>query len=907
MSYFNARGVAMPESAPEQARIAGTAVGGETIYAPAGHSSLSGEGGGDVLIGNNLDNRHWITHPKDRVVEQPGGGVDTMIGWTDLRLADNVENLTVNGEFNYAVGNGLGNLIVVDDNTHWIYGAGGDDVLVGGLTQKTTFVMRAGEGSDVIYNWNGNSQLQLHGYGISNAAQLRQVMSQQGADVVFSFANGEKLILRDESLATIQDRQFLLPLDTSKLGGLTFQDEFNSLQIWNPSLETGIWRADFGGNLKDQWAYTLVTNGEQQVYAQPGFQGRGEADLDLNPFSLSNGVLTIAAERIPDSKAYAAWNRGYSSGMINTLGMFEQKHGYFEIRAEMPTAIGSWPAFWMMTHPYVQNIEADIFEGLALTPDIDYRRALGGEDTLYDDTLKLESAGMHTYGMLWTPETVTFYYDGVAVLQGQTPDNWDYPMALIVNLAVGGWGGTPDASQFPTQMKVDYVRAYSLADGSTQVVRETPEAAVGTLRAVGGSTGGQANAAVVFADSGQPVTSAGISIQASRPAGGPPGKSFVIWEDAGAVFGAASNNGALAPATTLMAGSINQFTGTGTWLTNGKVVFAYYMPDGGGRAAWAMVFDPAKQTFTRQELGPAAGDVRFVATAFGGFAASWDAPDGRTYARAYDEYAYGGDIPGWYGPTREIAGDLTGVTASGDLIATGASGTQQLYKIMHASTPQGGGSGGSSAATNGNDNLQAAPGRAPLNGLAGDDTLTGTSGQDYLRGDEGADRLVGGDAFDDVHGNMGNDTVLGGAGDDWVVGGKDNDMLSGDDGDDIVYGNMGEDWNEGGAGADIVRGGQGNDQVFGQGGNDWLAGDRGDDTLSGGSGADIFHTFAEAGLDRVTDFNAAEGDRVQLLPGSTYSVIQSGADTVIQVTGGAQMVLASVQMSSLAPGWIFGA
>jgi beta-glucanase (GH16 family) len=906
VTYFNVRGVAMPESAPEQARIAGTAAGNETINAPAGNSSLSGEGGGDLLVGNSFDNRHWITHPRDRVLEQPGGGVDTMIAWTDMKLADNVENLTVNGNFNYAVGNSLPNLIVVDDNTHWIYGAGGDDVLVGAETQKTTFVVRAGEGSDVIYNWNGNSQLQLHGYGIKTAAELRQVMSQQGSDVVFSFANGEKLILRDELMSTIQDRQFLLPLDTSKLGAVTFNDDFNSLQLWDPSTDAGIWRTNFGGNLKDQWAYTIVTNGEVQVYAQPGFQGRGEADLDMNPFSVANGVLTITAERIPQDKSYAAWGREYSSGMLNTLGMFEQKYGYFEIRAEMPTAAGSWPAFWMMTHPFVSGIEADIFEGLAITPEIDYRRALGGDQTQYDDTFKIESAGMHTYGMLWTAETVTFYYDGVAVLQGATPDNWDYPMGLIVNLAVGGWGGTPDAGQFPTQMKIDYVRAWALADGSTQVVHENPELPVGTLRAQGGATSGQVNVVETFDDGGQPVSSASITILSARPASGPPGKGFVIWEDAGAVFGSVSNNGVLGTPTTLMAGSVSQFTGTGTWLSSGKLVFGYYMPDGAGRSAWAMVFDPVKLTFTRQELGPAAGDVRFVATDFGGFAASWDAPDGHTLARAYDEWAYGGDVPGWYGPVREIAGDIVGVTASGDIIVQNAAGVQQLYRIAGASQPGGGSNDGGSVATNGADNLQASPGGSPVHGLLGDDTITGTSGYDYLRGDEGNDLVVGGDGFDDVHGNTGDDTVKGGLGDDWVVGGKDNDQLFGESGDDIVYGNIGADTCDGGDGDDIVRGGQGDDVVRGGAGADWLAGDRGDDTLTGGAGADIFHTFAEAGLDRVTDFNAAEGDRVQLLPGAQYSLAQVGADTVISMTGGGQMVLVNVQLSTLSQGWIFG-
>ena len=527
MTYYNARGEAMLESATEQARAAGTSAGNETINAPAGHSSLSGEGGGDVLIGNNLDNRHWITDPKDRVVEQAGGGVDTAIAWTSVHLAPNVENLTVNGGFNYAVGNELGNLITVDDATHWVYGGRGDDVLVGAATQKTTFVVRAGEGSDVIYSWNGNSQLQLQGYGFTSASQIRGAMSQQGADVVLNLGNGERLIFRDETAASFSDRQFLLPLDASKLGALTFSDEFDSLRIWDPSLETGAWRADFGGNLKDQWAYTIVANGETQVYVQPGFQGRGEADLDLDPFSVANGVLTITAAPIPEDKAYAAWNRDYSSGMLNTMGMFEQKYGYFEVRAEMPTAVGTWPAFWMMTHPFLPGIEADIFEGLAATPHVDYRRAFGGDDTQYDNALKLEPGGFHTYGMLWTPETVTFYYDGIAVLQGNTPANWTEPMAMILNLAVGGWGGNPDGSMFPAQLKVDYVRAYALADGSTQVVHETPEAPVGTLRAVGGATSGQAASPVTFAD-GAPVTSAGIAVHASRPATVPAGKTFVI-------------------------------------------------------------------------------------------------------------------------------------------------------------------------------------------------------------------------------------------------------------------------------------------------------------------------------------------------------------------------------------------
>jgi len=151
---------------------------------------------------------------------------------------------------------------------------------------------------------------------------------------------------------------------------------------------------------------------------------------------------------------------------------------------------------------------------------------------------------------------------------------------------------------------------------------------------------------------------------------------------------------------------------------------------------------------------------------------------------------------------------------------------------------------------------------------------------------------------------MGNDTAAGGLGDDWVVGGKDDDRLAGEAGADIVYGNLGNDTCDGGAGGDIVRGGQQDDVLSGGDGNDWLSGDRDSDTITGGAGADVFHSFGDAGIDRVLDFNRAEGDRVQLDPGTTYAVAQSGADVVISMTGGAQMILAGVMMAALTGDWI---
>jgi serralysin len=205
----------------------------------------------------------------------------------------------------------------------------------------------------------------------------------------------------------------------------------------------------------------------------------------------------------------------------------------------------------------------------------------------------------------------------------------------------------------------------------------------------------------------------------------------------------------------------------------------------------------------------------------------------------------------------------------------------------------------------GADSIVGSAGADTLRGYAGADVIRGGDGVNYLRGDEGDDSIVGGAGFDDINGNMGADTASGGLGEDWVVGGKDNDVLSGGEAYDLVYGNLGADTCDGDEGNDIVRGGQDNDIVRGGGGADYVSGDKGDDTVWGGAGADEFHSFGDAGLDRVIDFNVAEGDRVRLDPGTTYTVAQSGADTIVSMGGGGQVVLVGVSMSSLTGNWIF--
>ena len=106
----------MPETAPEQSHIDGTSAGGETIQAPAGNSSIAGDGGGDRLVGSSGDNTFFIDSPLDVVVEGAPWAAGPIrrspIPRRSWRRTS--RNLTVHQDFNFAVGNNLDNLIIVD-------------------------------------------------------------------------------------------------------------------------------------------------------------------------------------------------------------------------------------------------------------------------------------------------------------------------------------------------------------------------------------------------------------------------------------------------------------------------------------------------------------------------------------------------------------------------------------------------------------------------------------------------------------------------------------------------------------------------------------------------------------------------------------------------------------------------
>jgi Ca2+-binding RTX toxin-like protein len=177
---------------------------------------------------------------------------------------------------------------------------------------------------------------------------------------------------------------------------------------------------------------------------------------------------------------------------LNNSQVFTQQYGYFEMRAELPSAPGTWPAFWML-QPVDHTGETDVMEMFGSHDS--YSTALSstlGYTYRYGNYIPDSDTSFHTYGVLWTPATMTFYVDRVAIGSTATPSDMQGPMYMIMNLAMGGSAGSPAPDFTSAQMKIDYVHAYSLGGGGGTPTSDTlpPAIAFNTVSFVDTGTAG---------------------------------------------------------------------------------------------------------------------------------------------------------------------------------------------------------------------------------------------------------------------------------------------------------------------------------------------------------------------------------------------------------------------------------
>ncbi len=192
----------------------------------------------------------------------------------------------------------------------------------------------------------------------------------------------------------------------------------------------------------------LAGNDECQSYITPFIDKVGGIripfHLRYDPFEITEEGLQITASLLSKAqqKAYNIGKcRRFGSGMILSRKSFT--YGKIRMVAKLPDARGAWPAFWLLPQRFIWPPEIDIFEAMPwgkrsqqlhsgyITPD---KKNYGA----WFDINVNPSKDFHEYGLDWTPQNLTAYFDGKILWQKPTPPSMHEDMYIIVNFAVGG-------------------------------------------------------------------------------------------------------------------------------------------------------------------------------------------------------------------------------------------------------------------------------------------------------------------------------------------------------------------------------------------------------------------------------------------------------------------------------------
>lgn len=199
----------------------------------------------------------------------------------------------------------------------------------------------------------------------------------------------------------------------------------------------------------------------------------GEGNLVIKTFKQDSGAKHYTSARL--------MSRGGSQPMRFTSGCL------ITARIKVPTAAGVWPAFWLTGDdnlpesgwPRCGEIDVMEYTTAATWANLVHQGTHNPNITSPSSDIAVGvvpvtgnwGAGFHVYACLWLPDEVRFFVDEVqtgTVTRDQVRTaggTWQLahrPMSLVLNTAVGGWGGgTPDQSWTEQSLLVDWVRVYA--------------------------------------------------------------------------------------------------------------------------------------------------------------------------------------------------------------------------------------------------------------------------------------------------------------------------------------------------------------------------------------------------------------------------------------------------------------
>ena len=182
--------------------LVGNAVG-NILDGAGGGDVLDGGAGADSLTGGTGDDSYWVDNVGDMIFEQAGQGFETVASFVSYTLSANVEKLILLGTATAATGEAGVNILVGNALGNTITGLGGDDWLEGGAGVDH-FVVGPGSGHDRIVDFGLGGEHDALDVAAYVAASVTWIVTQQGADTLVAFANGDSVLLADFNSGQLQ-------------------------------------------------------------------------------------------------------------------------------------------------------------------------------------------------------------------------------------------------------------------------------------------------------------------------------------------------------------------------------------------------------------------------------------------------------------------------------------------------------------------------------------------------------------------------------------------------------------------------------------------------------------------------------------------------------------------------------
>ncbi|MFZ5550332.1 MAG: carbohydrate-binding protein [Pseudomonadota bacterium] len=236
-----------------------------------------------------------------------------------------------------------------------------------------------------------------------------------------------------------------------------------------------VWQDEFNGSIGPDWVFETGN----------GANGWGNNELQYyrrENATIENGNLVITARR----QDYGGFR--YTSARMKTQGKRSFKYGKIEARIAMPSALGLWPAFWMLGSNITQvgwpaSGEIDVMEHVNTESDVHgtvHWQADNGSYASYGGHTNAGGVtGYHLYTVEWDANFIRWFIDGrqyhvidITNNAGGT-DEFHKDFFLLLNMAVGGnWPGfNVNEAALPAKMYVDYVRVYQRNAGFSTTVQ----------------------------------------------------------------------------------------------------------------------------------------------------------------------------------------------------------------------------------------------------------------------------------------------------------------------------------------------------------------------------------------------------------------------------------------------------